>query len=238
MCAAEQQSGGGGSLFNGRDRGPWGLSSPQLEALEERLGAVLLIQVGLIMPVHPLPLTLPPLHQIWEETHDKGRQAGGGGSVSLWVCTTCGHRNSPAWAQGTLEISLPYYLCYSPALASGLFVAPLSRNSQLCWSCIRINQHPNNMANAINWVRHCATIKWGFFLLNQWSVPITCDSGLKCGHWHKRKDTWNPVKPWCSLHLNGTTIWNKQIHCVLLLHVWKDSSNHPNGGKMAWPSVR
>lgn len=69
---------GQGSLFNGRDRGPWGLSSPQLEALEERLGAVLLIQVGLIMPVHPLPLTLPPLHQIWEETHDKGRQAGGG----------------------------------------------------------------------------------------------------------------------------------------------------------------
>lgn len=32
-----------------------GIKFPQLEALEERLGAVLLIQVGLIMPVHPLP---------------------------------------------------------------------------------------------------------------------------------------------------------------------------------------
>ncbi len=167
VCAAERRHRGGGSLFNGRDRGPWGLSSPQLEALEERLGAVLLIQVGLIMPVHPLPLTLPPLHQIWEETHDKGRQAGGGGSVSVCVCVcvcaTCGHLYSGAWAQGTWEISPPYYLLNSPALAPGLSVAPLSRHSQLCWSCIRINQHPNNMANAINWVRHCATIKWGFF---------------------------------------------------------------------------
>lgn len=103
--------------------------------------------------------------------------------VCLCVCTTCGHLYSGAWAQG---ISPPYYLCYSPALAPGLSVAPLSRHSQLCWSCIRINQHPNNMANAINWVRHCATIKWGFFLLNQWTVPVTCDSGLKCTHWLKR----------------------------------------------------
>lgn len=29
------------------------------------------------MPVHPLPPTLPPLHEIWEEAHDKGRQPGG-----------------------------------------------------------------------------------------------------------------------------------------------------------------
>lgn len=47
-------------LFNGRDRGPQGLNSPQLEVLEKRLGAVLLIQVGLIMPVHPLPPATPP----------------------------------------------------------------------------------------------------------------------------------------------------------------------------------
>lgn len=105
VCSRAKEQWWGGSLFNGRDRGPWGLSSPQLEALEERLGAVLLIQVGLIMPVHPLPLTLPPLHQICEETHDKGRQAGGGGSVSVCVCTTCGHLYSRAWALGTREIS-------------------------------------------------------------------------------------------------------------------------------------
>jgi len=110
VCAAERQRRGGGSLFNGRDRGPWGLSSPQLEALEERLGAVLLIQVGLIMPVHPLPPTLPPLHQIWEETHDKGRQAGGGGGRSVSVCTTCGHLDRGGWARGTREALPPYYL--------------------------------------------------------------------------------------------------------------------------------
>lgn len=71
-------------MFNGRDRGPWRLSSPQLEALEERLGAVLLIQVGLIMPVHPLPPSLPLLHKIWEETRDKGHKGeeGSGG----WLC--------------------------------------------------------------------------------------------------------------------------------------------------------
>lgn len=62
-----------------------GIKLPQLKALEGRLGAVLLIQVGLIMPVHPLPLTLPPLHQIWEETYDKRRQAGGGGR-GVCVC--------------------------------------------------------------------------------------------------------------------------------------------------------
>lgn len=160
MCAAERRRRGGGSLFNGRDRGPWGLSSPQLEALEERLGAVLLIQVGLIMPVHPLPLTLPPLHQIWEETHDKGRQAGGGGSVS--VCATCGHLHSGARAQGTSQIFFASILLarYSLAFGTGtVSAAPLARSSQRCSSCLRINQHPNHMANAINRVRHCAAIK-------------------------------------------------------------------------------
>lgn len=78
-----------------------GIKLPQLKALEERLGAVLLIQVGLIMPVHPLPLTLPPLHQIWEETYDKRRQAGGGGKKSMCVRATCGHLHSQMGALGT-----------------------------------------------------------------------------------------------------------------------------------------
>lgn len=167
---------GRGSLFNGRDRGPWRLSSPQLEALEERLGAVLLIQVGLIMPVHPLPLSLPPLHKIWKEMRDKGRQGGGGGGC-VCVHTTCGHLCSWAWARGTWEISPPYYSCCSPSMVPSFYVVPLSRHCQLCWSCIRINQHPNNMANIVNWVRHSATIKLSWvFSVDQWTVVKAADS--------------------------------------------------------------
>lgn len=116
----------GASLFNGRDRRPWGLRpplTPLLEALEEGLGAVLLIQVGLIMPVHPLPLTLPPLHQIWEETHDKGRQGRGGGvCVCGCVRTTCGHLDTGARSQGTSILLQHYYLALAPCCN----VAPLS----------------------------------------------------------------------------------------------------------------
>lgn len=57
-CVPETESnekGAGGVCLMDETGGPWRLSSPQMEALEERLGAVLLIQVGLIMPVFPLP---------------------------------------------------------------------------------------------------------------------------------------------------------------------------------------
>lgn len=49
---------------------------------------------------------------------------------------------------------------YSLAFGTGtVSAAPLARSSQRCSSCLRINQHPNHMANAINRVRHCAAIK-------------------------------------------------------------------------------
>lgn len=200
---------GRGSLFNGRDRGPWRLSSPQLEALEERLGAVLLIQVGLIMPVHPLPPSLPPLQKIWEETGDKGDKEE---EEKEGVVCVCAYN---LWPSLQLSMSSGDLRDFPSVL-----LVLLSRSGTELLRCSTFTPQPSFVEAAlglINTKTICQTLSTGSgnvpqssdvpprppHLLNQWTVAMARDSNVHIkGEW-KPESLQKAAEQVCFLFLNS-----------------------------------
>ena len=92
------------------------------------------------MPVPPLPPQPPGPHQIWEETHDKERQGGGGGEcVRVCVLTTCGHgrgcEKRRFWLPNCTCSCSPWLHASAPSqAATALLMTWINQHQQTIWA--------------------------------------------------------------------------------------------------------